>query len=365
MGAPAAIRIDGSQGEGGGQILRTAISLAAVLGRPVEVTDIRSKRPNPGLRPSHLAAVKVVADLFGAKVENLQVGSQHVRFDPSGGRFAPGGGEGSVRVDIGTAGSIPLTLMAVVPAVSLSGNYLEIEITGGTDVKASPTIDYLRYVVAEAYRAIGIQFSLDVQRRGYYPKGGGVVKATIEPCRPSPSPAEFLNGRRHNIEPRIMSVCSQLPKHVAERQISSALLALEKRGVRCRNYTASFETASSPGTSTLVYSASDSGGPYIGGDSIGEIGKRAEQVGQEAAERFLESALAGAAVDPFLADMLVLPLSLAKGGTSRYRVARVTEHLKTNLQVAAALTGCKYRIDQPQPDEDDDNNNGLVTITAC
>lgn len=362
MEQPAgAVRIDGSQGEGGGQILRTAISLAAVLGRPVEVTDIRSKRPNPGLRPSHLAAVKVVADLFGARVENLQVGSQHVRFDPSGGRFRGG----AVKVDIGTAGSIPLTLMAVVLAVSLSGNSLEIEITGGTDVRASPTIDYLRCVVAEAYRAIGIKFSLDVQRRGYYPKGGGVVKAAIEPCLPSPSPAEFLNGsRHHNIEPRITSVCSQLPKHVAERQISSALLALEKRGVSCRNYTASFETASSPGTSILVYSASDfGGGPYIGGDSIGEVGKCAEQVGQEAAERFIESALAGAAVDPFLADMLVLPLSLARDGTSRYRVARVTEHLRTNLQVAAALTGCKYRIvDQLPPGED--NNNSLVTITA-
>lgn len=356
MAASPTITIDGSQGEGGGQILRTAISLAAVLGTPVEVTDIRSRRPNPGLRPSHLAAVKVVADLFGARVENLHVGSQRVRFDPSAGRFQGG----DAKVDIGTAGSIALTLMAVVPAVSLSGNSLEIEITGGTDVRASPTIDYLRYVVAEAYRAVGIKFAVDVLKRGYYPKGGGVVKAAIEPCRPSPSPSEFLNGR--HVQPKITSVCSQLPKHVAERQISSALLALEKRGVSCRNYAASFETAASPGTSILVYSASDFGGPYIGGDSIGEIGKRAEQVGQEAAERFLESALAGAAVDPFLADMLVVPLSLAKGGTSRYRVARVTEHLKTNLQVASALTGCKYSIEQLLSPAD---NLVKITTTAA
>ena len=139
--------IDGSQGEGGGQILRSAISLSAILQKPVEITSIRAKRPNPGLRPSHMTAVKVVADLFSARVENLSVGSTWVRFYPS--KFVGG----SARVDIGTAGSIPLTLMTVVPAVALSGNALEIEITGGTDVKTSPTIDYLRYVMAEAYRS--------------------------------------------------------------------------------------------------------------------------------------------------------------------------------------------------------------------
>ena len=330
--------IDGSQGEGGGQILRTAISLSAITGKPVEVVNIRSKRPNPGLRPSHLTSVKVVADLFGARVENLKVGAEWVRFEPSG-KFAGG----PAKVDIGTAGSIPLTLMTVVHAVALSNNSLEIEITGGTDVRASPTIDYLRYVVAEAYRSAGIKFSIDVLKRGYYPKGGGVVKATIEPCQ-SPSAVEFLNGR--HISPRIMSVCSQLPKHVAERQISSALLALEKAGVRSNNYSASFETALSPGTSILIYSVSDLGGPYIGGDSIGEIGKRAEQVGQEAAERYLQSSLARtAAVDPFLADMMVLPLCLCRG-VSQYRVAKVTEHLRTNLQVASQLVNCKYDIKQ-------------------
>jgi RNA 3'-terminal phosphate cyclase (ATP) len=336
------IKIDGSQGEGGGQILRTAISLSAVIGTPVEVTGIRAKRENPGLRPSHLAAVKVVADLFGATVENLQVGAKWVRFSPSAGRFAGG----PRRVDIGTAGSISLTLMVAIPAVSLSGNGLEIEITGGTDVRASPTTDYMRYVVSEAYRSAGIKFSLDVLKRGYYPKGGGIVKATIEPCD-KPAPAEFVNGRA--VAPRITSVCSQLPKHVAERQISSALLALEKSGIKCTNYAASFETALSPGTSILVYSASDFGGPFVGGDSIGEVGKRAEQVGQEAAARYLESTLAGAAVDPFLADMLVVPLCLAKG-ISKYRTSKVTGHLRTNLQVAQQMTGCRYEIAQSGKD---------------
>jgi RNA 3'-terminal phosphate cyclase (ATP) len=336
------LKIDGSQGEGGGQILRTAVTLSAITNTPVEITSIRSKRTNPGLRPSHLTAVKVLADLFRAKTENLKVGAEWVRFEPSG-RFEGG----MARVDIGTAGSIPLILMAVVPAVSLSGNGLEIEITGGTDVKASPTIDYVRHVVAEVFRSIGIKFSVEVLKRGYYPKGGGAVRAVIEPCR-SPAPSEFLNGRF--VEPRITSVCSKLPRHVAERQIASALLLLEKAGIKCSNYSASYENALSPGTSILVYSVSDFGGPYVGGDSIGELGKRAEAVGQEAACRFAETALAGAAVDPFLADMLVLPLCLAKG-RSAYRTTRVTEHLRTNLQVARALTGRKFALRQASEKE--------------
>lgn len=339
------VRIDGSQGEGGGQILRTAVSLSAILQRPVEVTGIRAKRPNPGLRPSHLASIKVIGDLFSAGVENLQVGAEWVRFVPK--KFAGS----SYKIDIGTAGSIPLTLMTVIPAVSLSGNSLEIEITGGTDVKASPTIDYLRYIVSEAYRSAGIKFAIDVQKRGYYPKGGGIVKAAIEPCA-KPSATEFLNGRA--VAPKITSVCSQLPKHVAERQISAALLALEKSGVKCTSYAASFESAASPGTSILVYSVSDLGGPYVGGDSIGEIGKRAEQVGQEAASRYLEGMLAGAAVDPFLSDMLVLPFCLASG-VSRYKTSRVTEHLRTNLAVAKQMTGCKYEIQASE-------NSHVVTI---
>jgi len=330
------VRIDGSQGEGGGQILRTAVSLAAITGKPIEVTNIRAKRSNPGLRPQHMTGIKIIDDLFRADVENLHVGAEWIRFAPSD-KFEGG----SVKVDVGTAGSIPMILMAVVPAVSLSNNSVELEITGGTDVRASPTIDYVRHVVTASYRSIGIKFSVDVAKRGYYPKGGGIVKTIIEPCK-GPGTMELLTTR--NVAPRITSVCGQLPRQVAERQTSSAMITLEKKGIRCSNYSASIETSISPGSSILIYSASDFG-PYVGGDSIGELGKRAETVGTEAAERFLETVLAQAPVDPFLADMLVLPLALAKG-RSKYRIARVKEHLRTNLQVASQLIGCKYKIEQ-------------------
>ena len=341
----APVRIDGSLGEGGGQILRTSVSLSAITCKPVEVINIRAKRQNPGLRPQHMTGIKIIADLFHAKVENLKLGADHVRFEPSD-KFEGG----SMRVDIGTAGSIPMILMTVIPAVSLSNNRLELEISGGTDVKASPTIDYIRHVVAQSHGNMGIRFSANVLKRGYYPKGGGIVRAIIEPCK-EPNTIELLAMR--DVEPRITSVCGQLPRHVAERQTSSAMLALEKKGIRCSNYAASIETSVSPGSSILIYSSSDFG-PYVGGDSIGEPGKRAESVGAEAAERFLESILVRAPVDPFLADMLVLPLALTKG-RSKYRVSRVTEHLLTNLKIASQIVGCKYSIDR-------DDKTYVVTI---
>lgn len=332
------VKIDGSHGEGGGQILRTAISLSAISGKAIEVTNIRANRTNPGLRPQHLAGIKIIADLFHAKSENLKVGAEWIRFSPSD-KFEGG----SIKFDIGTAGSIPLILMTVVPAVSLSNNSLQIEVTGGTDVKASPTIDYIKHIVAKSYLSIGPKFSVDVLKRGYYPKGGGVVQCTVKPCK-TPSTIELL--ATGYLEPKIISVCSQLPVHVAKRQISSALIALEKKDIRCSNYTASIETSISPGSSILVYSAADFG-LYVGGDSIGELGKRAESVGTEAAMRFLDSTLAQATVDPFLADMLVLPLALSKG-RSRYRVARVTQHLLTNLHIVSEIVRCKYSIEQQE-----------------
>jgi RNA 3'-terminal phosphate cyclase (ATP) len=332
------VKIDGSYGEGGGQILRTAISLSAITGKPIEVSNIRSNRTNPGLRPQHIAGIKIIADLFHAKSENLKVGADWIRFSPSD-KFEGG----SIKFDIGTAGSIPLILMTVVPAVSLSNNSLQIEVTGGTDVKASPTIDYMKYIVSKSYLSIGPKFSIDVVKRGYYPKGGGVVQCTIKPCK-TPGTIELL--ATGYLEPKIISVCSQLPVHVAKRQVSSALIALEKKDIRCSNYTASIETSISPGSSILVYSAADFG-PYIGGDSIGELGKRAEAVGTEAAMRFIDSMLGQATVDPFLADMLVLPLALSKG-RSRYRVARVTQHLLTNLHIVSEIVRCKYSIEQQQ-----------------
>ena len=331
-------KVDGSMGEGGGQILRSALIVSAITKTPVEVSRIRFRRNTSGLRPQHLTAVKVMADLFCAQVDGLQVGSQTVRFRPH--EFRSDG----LTIDVGTAGSVPLILMTVIPAIALSGNRCTLQIVGGTDVPASPTTDYVRYVVLPAYRMLGIKFSLRIITRGYYPKGGGALQVQVEPCS-EPSALELESAERPS--PRIISVCSQLPAHVAQRQVSGALARIEKENIACTSYTASIEGASSPGSCTLVYCSSDSG-IFIGGDSIGELGKKAETVGAEAAEKFLAAQQPYVQVDPHLADMLVVPMCFAKG-KSRFRCSRSTSHLTTNLRVASLLTGCRYKLEGSSP----------------
>lgn len=338
------ITIDGSYGEGGGQILRSAIALSVITNKPIEIINIRAKRSNPGLRPQHIAAIKLLAELADAEVHNLKIGSSNIRFIPN--KIT----KDKIRFDIGTAGSISLVLQAIIPAISLSNNHAEVELIGGTDVRWSPTIDYISYVLRDAYKAIGIEFSLEVIRRGYYPKGGGRVRCIIKPSKVNP--IELLSTPR--VEPKIISICSMLPKHVAERQIAAALSRLEKEGIRCNSYSLSIARAISPGSSILVYATSDYG-PFIGGDAIGEKGKPAEQVGLEAAENFLKPYLNNASVDAHLADMLVLPLSLADD-ISKFVVDEISKHLETNLYIVKSIIGCDYSIDKY-------DSNYLVTIS--
>lgn len=341
------IRIDGAYGEGGGQIVRTAVTLSAITGKPIEIRNIRANRQNSGLGNQHMYSIKAVADLFNAETENVKLGADWVRFIPKPDKFEGG----TINIDIGTAGSIPLVLQTVIPAVSLSGHSVSVQITGGTDTKMSPTLDYLRFIVCEIFRNLGIRFSIEVTKRGYYPKGGGKVYSEISSCK-MPNTLDLLTTRR--IDPKISSVCCLLPKHVAERQISSALLRLEKNGIPCNNYSSSFEYSQSPGSSILVYSQSDFG-PYIGGDAVAEKGKPAEKVGQEAADKFLKAFTDNAPIDAFLADMLVIPLCVAHG-KSRYKIGKVTQHLRTNLYTASKIIDCKYQIEPYK-------NGNIVSIT--
>ena len=326
-------RIDGSYGEGGGQILRTSVTLATIMKKAVEIVNIRAKRSNPGLRPQHVNAIKAMASLCNAYVENVYVGSNMIKFIPKDMQ------SNSIKIDVGTAGSVTMILQTIIPAASLSGRRVEVVLRGGTDVRWSTTLDYLRFVVRPAFSMLGIDFNIDVQRRGYYPVGGGIIKATIEPCTKL-NTLDMIKAPK--VEPTMVSVCSSLPAHVAQRQIASTLAKLQKVNVACKSYSASVEQSSSPGSSILVYSVSNFG-PFIGGDAIGQRGKRAEDVGIEAAEKFLTAYNSNAPIDEYLADMLVLPLCLAEG-KSRFIVNKASQHLNTNLYVTSKIVGCKYGI---------------------
>ncbi len=320
------IKIDGAFGEGGGQIIRSAITLSAITGKPVEIENIRKNRKVPGLRPQHMLGIKILSKICQAKVEGLNVNSTFLRFFPSKGV------DMDLKEDIGTAGSIPLILQVLIPAVSLMKKSLRLSITGGTDVPWSPTSDYTRFVLGEAFSRIGINFETEIKKRGYYPRGGGLIETEIIPCK-KPSPVSLLE--RTTKSTRLVCSYSKIPKEAVEKEVDSEKTILEANGFSC-DYVVKEESALDKGCSMLVFSHDRNS--VIGSDSIyqGKI----EGIGEFIARKFVQSNLG---VDLCLSDMLVVPLSLINE-TSTYRIKQITKHLETNLFVASKITNCKYGI---------------------
>lgn len=328
------VEVDGSQGEGGGQILRTAVAFSVILHKPVRVVKIRAGRGVPGLKRQHVSALEVLAQVFGGELRGSTEGSSEVTFVPGVPRLD------NLSVDMGTAASITLVLQAVVPAVALTRSRLSLDLVGGTDVPWSPTFDYLLQNVREAYRSIGIRFEVAATRRGYYPRGGGRVRTVIEPCE---SVVSLDLTREPTVSGlRVTSRCGKLPEGVAERQLSSAAETLKGSGFPLRESHASQEQADSPGSSILVSFVGD--GAFLGCDALGSRGKPAEEVGREAASKFIAAAKSGACIDSNLADMLLPLLSLA-AKPSRVRVPEVTPHLESGLSLATQFTACKWSVE--------------------
>ena len=320
------IRIDGSFGEGGGQIIRSAVTLSAITGKPVEVENIRKNRKVPGLRPQHMLGVKILAKVFQAGVEGLHLNSTRLKFVPGAGR------EMELDEDVGTAGSIPLILQVLIPAVSLAKKRLKISIVGGTDVPWSPTVDYTKFVLGKAFSNIGIEFLVDIKKRGYYPKGGGLVKAEIFPCI---NPKHMSLTKRTAKLAKLVCSYSKVPYDTVKEEVFVARKSLEQSGFHV-DYTIKEESALDRGCSILAFSQDDTS--VIGADVIYQNSMKG--LGGMVANKFLESDLG---VDPSLSDMLVAPLALIPE-TSVFTVNRITKHLETNLFVASKITGCKYGI---------------------
>jgi RNA 3'-phosphate cyclase len=331
------VEVDGSFGEGGGQILRTAVSFSMVLGVPIHITKIRAGRRVPGLRPQHSATVKILGEICSADVEGASVGSTELRFSPGKLEMSRGA------YNLGTAASIPLVLQAVIPAVSLMGKSYDMELVGGTDVRWSPTSDYIDRVVAPAMRAVGIRFTLKVEKRGYYPNGGGRATVHIDPCeRVAALELPSERGEGEVERPSLVSRCGELPVSVAERQARAAVSMLRRRGVELAQEDVYLEDSVSPGSSVLVSLVGES--CYLGGDSIGARGKPAESVGREASESFLTAFFTRARADVHLADMLA-PVLCLSDSPSAILIPYVTEHLRTSLHVAKQFTSADHRFE--------------------
>jgi RNA 3'-terminal phosphate cyclase (ATP) len=318
------ISIDGAQGAGGGQIVRTALALSAATGEPFHITRIRAGRVHPGLRPQHLAALRAAALVCGAKVNGAFDGSLEVRFEPAEVRA------GEFRFEIATAGAATLVLQTVLPPLATASESSRVEVTGGTHVPLSPSFDYLARHWAAVVARLGLRARVDLVRAGFYPQGGGEVRAEVQPwARPA-----TLNLERRGalVAIRGTAGAARLPG-VAGRLRQAA----QERLWESRRLESTWQELEVPGPSKgcflLLEAEFEEGRAAIG--LLGERRVRAEVIGDRAARRllrFLDSD--EGAVDPWLADQLVLPLALAGGG-GRVTTPEVTEHLET---VAAVVS---------------------------
>ncbi|MEA1905475.1 MAG: RNA 3'-terminal phosphate cyclase [Euryarchaeota archaeon] len=330
------LTIDGSFGEGGGQILRTSVAMAAITETPIKITHIRKNRPKPGLSAQHLAAIRAMTELTGADTTGDEIRSTELTFIPgeiSGGTY---------HKDIGTAGSISLLLQCLIPVALHAPDTVVFDITGGTDVKWSPPIDHLRHVLLPALALMGCDVNIEVMRRGYYPRGGGRVRAVIEPsgisgvdfCKKT---SDAVHGCSHS---------SRLPEHVVKRQRSAAIDRLHDRG-----YDGKIDAdipATPPGRGTASTASTGSGITlwcgYVGGSALGERGKPAEVVGSDAADNIIRELDSKAAVDIYLADQLIPYMAMAKSGS--FTTRELSLHAKTNIWVSEQFTDARFDVTQ-------------------
>jgi len=331
------LEIDGSQKSGSGTILRLSIALAGILGEPLHIYNIRQRRGQPGLRPQHLESVLTAAKLCNAEMKGATLGSRELWFKPDGIV------SGEIRAEIGTAGSIPMLLLTILPLCAYAKGAVSVQVVkGGTDVRHAPTINYLKHVFLPILERMGLKASLTVRKYGYYPKGMGEVLLEVQPCFKLTSIHLKEFGTVEEL--RGVSVCTFLEdRKVAERQAKAANRYLKDHGYEAKIQVVNDRSNPLQKGSSLVLWAETSTGAVFGGDAIGELRKSSEVVGREAAENLFREIEAQATVDVHLADMLVSYIALADGN-SVYLTRDVTDHLDTNMWLAQKILGVKFQV---------------------
>jgi RNA 3'-phosphate cyclase len=319
MRTRAWVLIDGSEGEGGGQLLRTSLTLSMLTARPFEMIQIRAKRPHPGLQAQHLQALLAAQQMCAAMVEGAQKDALHVRFNPGEPR------SGHYRFDIGTAGATSLVLHTLYLPLSRCDQTSIVRIRGGTHVPWSPTYHHLIDAWLPCLQAMGLRLELTLLQAGFYPHGGGELAAKIEPVT-AIQPLR-LTTRGALQEVRLFSAHTNLRDEVASRQARAGARLLRQAGLEP---TVVETHLSSLSRNTVCVVTGIFENTRVCYSALGERGKRAEQVAEEACRAFLAFLRSDATVDAHLADQLVLPMALASG-PSVIRTPRVTQHLLTNI----------------------------------
>jgi RNA 3'-terminal phosphate cyclase (ATP) len=315
------IEIDASFGEGGGQILRSALALSVITGAAMRLFNVRAHRPQPGLKPQHLQAVKAAAAISAAQVEGAALGSQTLCFEPAGlqaGKYA---------FDIGTAGSVSLLLQTLALPLSFADGPSRLTLVGGTHVPWSPCYHYLQWQWLPYLAAAGYHIDCSLERAGFYPRGGGLLQVNIRPSGQL-SPLK-LSERGRLLRIRGLSGVGRLDRSIAERQRTQALGRLRGLAVPLEIDAVEVPSAS-PGT-FIVLQAEFEGGRCCA-SALGARHKPAERVADEAVDALRADIEAGGAIDAWLADQLLLPLAFVPEQSS-FSVCRISQHLRTNAKL--------------------------------
>lgn len=327
------ITIDGSQGEGGGQVLRSCLSLSLLTGQPFSIQNIRQNRERPGLRPQHLCAVELAAEIGQADVKGAELNSTSLTFSPTIVK------SGVFKSSVGTAGSTSLVLQTVLLPLSLTGESSSITISGGTHVPWSPTFDYLDKNFLPFLRQIGFQSTIDLVSAGYYPQGGGRIQAKIHPV-PEINGIE-LTDRGRLIQVRGVSAASNLDRRIAERQRDQVLRRIGRsyplNDIRVKSLVSKFKGT----TICLICDFENSQCCYT---ALGKLGKPAEKVADEVIDKILSFMNTDGVLDEYLADQILLHLSTAKS-SSFFITPKITRHLITNAEVISIFLPAQISID--------------------
>lgn len=339
------IDIDGAMGEGGGQVLRSCLSLSLVTGQAFEISNIRLGRKKPGLRAQHLASVEIAASVGRAIVEGAELNSTSLLFSPKS--IKPG----NYSCDIGTAGSTSLVLQTVCLPLSLSSIPSTLNISGGTHAPLAPSFDFLKQHWAYYLKILGFRISLDLEKAGFFPQGGGKIRATIKPLKSVAALNLMERGSLKQI--RGLSAIANLDRRIAERQRDQVIRQLGQRypinDIRIVHLPSKYKGT----TLCLVCEFEHSQCCYF---SLGALGKPAEKVADEVCEQIEFLLSSEATLDEYLSDQLLLPLTFAKS-QSTYSTAMVTSHMLTNAEVIQSFLPTKINI------LGDIGSPGSITIT--
>ncbi|MGO9611548.1 MAG: RNA 3'-terminal phosphate cyclase [Dissulfurispiraceae bacterium] len=330
------IEIDGSHGEGGGQILRTALSLSCMFKKPFRIYNVRQGREKTGLMPQHLTSVRAAQLLSNASVRGDSLGSTEIMFSPG---EAKGG---DFLFDVGTAGATSLVLQTLIPALIFLKQKTTVILKGGTHVSHSPSSHYLAEIFIPFLKRLGIEVRFSIETYGFYPKGGGKVSATIFPST-KVRPINLLK-RGEVLRLQGYSGVANLPLSIAKRQKNSLLEKVFQMKDFQADVVIGLLDVETHGQGTFLFMTAESENSRAGFTSLGQKGKMAEAVGEEVASEFVNYYLTGAALDQYLSDQIALYLSLCEEG-SIFTTSSVTSHLMTNLWVIGLFHKCHYVVE--------------------